>query len=1200
MENKEHMNTKYVGLLMCWLLVTALRVDAGESVAEAANFWHNSERSVRVAAIAPGVPQPLPKQIYTQEYLKELQSAATPAEVAEWRLIADPLLAISDAEWRAMIADYSPYPSFYKGFVCPYCGVELGQMDPNGPNIFDIRKPFQATRRCCGTVMYEHPGDEPADYPYSANKILPVPHLDGTRHDYPYWEGKDRLGDPAIVFARSSVWKTRLEYIRENALDALHHAWLKTGDERYARKGLVILHRLAAVYANWPLWSYPFGGRNDYTWWKDQVDGRFDVLKKGGLATDADGKPLTRDAFEAQPRPNWFGNAPWGQANRLGLHGHGFFLRGLPLYYLSFKAAPVAKAYSMELFGDPDRLESFIEEHLYGELAKEFVSSRPVLGNFAQSTMSVAVYLGIATQNSELYNFGLELADSLPLNNGYPDVSFGEGSVSYCRMVGNLHIAAHNILGAAAEQREKNFPFAAFAFENVDRIHSHMSTFRGVESAHGDGNDSDLVKGKRPYDPADLTRPVSRFLPHYGFATLTSGSPGKRLESLFLFEKNNFHTHLGNLNLQLAWEGALVAPELGYCSWWRSLDVSERNPVYKALRAIPWRYPLLDRMVDGFNMATENVWSLSHSGVNQNLVLVNERAGRMRGFVKTGHAQPLTLSAPPTAGGVGSILQVAEAEDRDSWRYAGVNVPLYRRAIVNIERPDGRAYVADLFRVTGGERHCYQFKLPRAEVADTNFRDGQPFATAQEHLDTVPGVKDWQGTYARFPEMGNVSDAGFNFLKDVTVYNAMDRVWRVRWLWDNRLRHDVEEPKIPKVVVEMHKVGGVDADANWVRNEAWLSRANYPMTLNETIAGNKQSGAVVFEKGMSVYSAFREGKPGLVSRFAHLFELYPEGQSAVIKSTCPLVVPNTEVLKTHGLRNQYAIGIETTFVDNTRDILISAADHETRRFSDRKDGLQTSARFALMRLDTDGKFREGAVVDGRGFAIGNVAVESAGSLSGTIVDLRGDITGTRRESALIIRPNHPWPGGECLAGERLFIEVLPGEYDAYTVSRISMLNGGLIRVDLEGTPSLAYQWDRVKTIEADRPDVIEVMTQYLYKGAYTDYFHGKYIYFPTHDLELKVAEVFPGGGHGRARLIVGGGVDLRAVGIREGEPLVIYGMAPGQPVRIPSRIAVRKLEPGRYAVQANIEFTLCEGAERAQVKAEALATGEARIALLPR
>ena len=1184
---------KRVLVLVFGLLITS-GLHADTSGVGLESFWNSPSRMERVVAIAPGSPQPVPKQIYTPEYLKELQTTATQEEIAKWRQIADPLLAISDAKWREMIPEYSTYPSFDKGFTCPYCGVELGQMDPTGPNIFDIRKPYQAIRRCCDAVIYERAEDAPADYQYKPNKVMQVPHLDGKLHEYPYWEGKNRLGEATIVFARSAVWKTRLQYIRENALDALFNAWLKTGDEKYARKGLVILGRLAEVYPNWPLWSYAFGGRIDYKWWQEQVDGKLDVVKKGGLANDANGKPLTREVFEAQPRPNWFGNAPWGQANRLGLNSLGFYLRGLPAYYLAFKASPEVKNYSKELYGDTDRLESLIEENLIRELAKEFVSSRPVLGNYAQSTMSVAVYLGVAAQDSALYNFGLEQADYLPLNHGFPDVSFIEGSVGYCRMMGWLHVNAHNMLGAAAGQREKAFPFAKFAFENVNRIHTHMSTFRGVESGHGDGNDSDLVTGDRPYDPADQTRPVSRFLPHYGFATLSSGSPGNRIESLFLFDKNFFHNHMGNLNLQLAWEGALVAPELGYCSWWRPVDVSNRNPLYDAIHAIPWRYRLLDNMIDGFNMASENVWSLSHCGATQNIVLVNERAGRARyGFVKNGYAQALTLSAPPVHG-VGSILQVAEAEDLTSWPFAGVNVSMYRRAILNIERPDGRAYVADLFRVTGGERHCYQFKVPRADIVESDLKNGTDAGNGQDHLDTFPGVKDWQGTYAQYPELGNTSDSGFRFLKDVKAFKTPDRNWHVRWLWDNRLRNDVEKTQFPKVNVDMRGVE-IDSNSKLVQEEIWFSKSNYAMQLIETVEGKKQAGAVAFENGISIYTSFRQGKPGLISRFAHLFELYPEGQSAIISKTSSLPLPKTKLLS-YGIRDQYGIGVETTFVGGGRDILVSAADNETRRFSDRADGLQTSARFALVRLDASGLFQEGALVDGRGFAIGNVAVESTGSLSGTIIDIRGDITGTRLESALIIRPSTPWPVGQCLTNERIFIEVLPDKYDAYTVGQVSRL-GDLIRVDLEGIPSLAYHWDRVKEIKAERPDVIEVMTQALQKSSQNDYFQGKHILFPTRGLDLSIAEIAPGRDHGLSRIVVGGGVDLRTAGVRAGDPLLVYGMAVGQTVHIPSRIAVRKQQDNRYVVQANVNFTLRDGARSAAVKAEELGTGEATIEL---
>ncbi|NQU42765.1 hypothetical protein HQ520_05735, partial [bacterium] len=940
-------------------------------------MWNAPERMGRVAAIAPGAPQPVPNQIFTPEYLNKIRSGTNETEKAEARRVADPLLTISDEAWREMIPDYSPYPSFGLLFVCPFCGRKLGQQDPHNRNRFDIAQPHEAARPCCDTVMYEDTGDAPADYPYKADRVLKVAHMDGTVHDYPYWEGKNRLGDPSVLFARSAVWKTRLDYIHFTALPALANAWLKTGDERYARKALAIFHRLAEVYPAWPLWEYPKTNET-YSWYRDQIDGRYDTPKKGGLAMGTDGKPLTREAFDALPRPNRFSEPSWGDANRFGTHGMGFFLGKLGWYYLAVKASPAAKTYSKEAFGDPDRLEAFIESRLFNELAKEFSSGRPMLGNYAQATMGEAVYIGVAANDPYLYNLGLEIADSLTLNHEYPDVSFQEGSILYNGQMSGTHNIVRDMLGGASDERERVFPFTKFARENMYRVFEGMSTWRGVQSGHGDGNDGEWVVGRvygtrygnpkadwaqwkeQPYDPSDPTRPISRFLPNYGFAVLASGAPGHRLESLFLFDKNVGHTHQGNLNLQLAWEGSLIAPELGYCAFWRTLDVSERNPMHDAIYAVPWRYRLLDNAEpkDGFNgvLEHENVWSLSHCGVFQNTVLVNERAGRHRGHTKTGYSQPVTLSAPPGSGGVGSILQVAEAEDATSWPTAGVDVTLYRRAVVNVERPDGRAYVADLFRVRGGERQCYEFKMPRAEIVRTDLSAGKEVGNGEAYLESIPGVKEWQTDAPEWS--GNHADLGFRYLNDMTVYPAPESWW-VRWLWDPRIRLD-EAAGFPNVVVDMRGVE-IPGPQQETRDEVWLSRSDYPLRLNEMIGEKRFQSAVVFEKGVSVYSRFRQGQPGLMTRFAHLFEMHEEGTSSTVMQAKYWPLAPSSVLDPSD-RDDYGLALEVGFDDGGRDWLVSAPDAEGRHVEGAPEDLETAARFALVRTDRDGSFLEGALV----------------------------------------------------------------------------------------------------------------------------------------------------------------------------------------------------------------------------------------------
>jgi len=1210
--------------------------------------WFSPRRCKDVASIAPGRRRKMPDDFFTPEAVAEMrrraeEDAEEKARVAAVVAQAERLARLSDQDYREMIIPYSGYPLHGYTMVCPFCGRKCTAHDSALPNEYDFHKPYQTRRRCCGTVVYEREEDYPPDYAYRPNGVVQVPHFDGAERPYPCWRGKNTHGEPTIFFPRSLVWQDRMDALRDKVCSTLAEAYLYTGDEEYARKTLVILHRFAEIYRDLPLWTRLDVSREEWEFKQPTIaKGR-----SGGLAPSPSDptRPLTREEYEAWPRPARYARAPWvtGPSAEMGPTRFGMMagiywggLEDMSLAYLMVKNSRGMAELSTELWDAPDKLDAFIREGLLEELAKECTAYPPLMGNYISLTMIGCYYLGLAARSDYLYNLALDFADLTLLTHVYPDIAFEQGSLLYIGMMGGYHNNVKKMMGRQIATRDAEFPFSKYARENFWRVFANMSTFRYVQSKHGDGEDSPFpigwhpgsgtgqpppcnrMCGPTPCDPEDERRCASRFMPGYGFATLTSGAPGARTESLILFNRSWAHNHSVTLSLQLAFEGFMVAPEIGYCAWWRTLDVTPKNPKYDQLMALPYKYKLLDADAPAPGLdARRDVWSrwdsgvnnLSHCGVLQNHVLVNERAPARVGQGRRGGGRALTLSAPRSAGTVGATLQVVEVEDPESFRIAGVNCELYRRSVLNIERPDGRAYVVDLFRVTGGERHLYQLKLPGADLAANTLADPVRAGNGQDYLDTKPGVAE-----SRSRAHGSIedqADGGFQFLNRLLIFRDLPEDYRIAWRRDLK-RFAPKSPETlagkpvfaswienaPTVVVDMRVVNlplpPFDSGQHAADEEVWFSNAHYPCRLEETVDGAPQTGITAFENALTVYSRFRSGRTSLESRFAHVFEMYPQGQQSVIKQIAPLFPAPKQ------LESSYVAGLNILFRDGGRDLVASMPDCKWRDLAGSGAGLPgegsgIAARFALLRLAPDGGFLCGEVVNGKGFVCGDVGVQSAGDLTGELADIVGDITGTRKESALIIRPHGPWPAGDALVGERIHVAAAPDEDDVYTVARVQRIADDRVRVDLEGTPPLAYHWDQVKQVAADDPSSFEISFDSLHKGLGNRLFINKRILFPTLELELRVADV-PYMSN-RTWLSVKPEVDLARLGVKPGTPFLIYGMAVGNLVRVPSRIAVRKSAPGRFTVQTNVDFTLRDGGRERRLNAEELRGRETEIEL---
>lgn len=174
-----------------------------------------------------------------------------------------PLLEMSEEEMVALV----PEQSGIYFCDCPNCdaGHQEGQFALGGDMAFipwSIERPDVIRCKYCG---HEYPSD---DYPM--NGVLEVHNPRGEIQRYPYWE--DETGYRYYFAARIDYHKIRY---MENAANWLARMYLITGDPRFARRAVLIIHRFAQVFPGYCYhFDYPFRDKVIYDGDVDPADFR--------------------------------------------------------------------------------------------------------------------------------------------------------------------------------------------------------------------------------------------------------------------------------------------------------------------------------------------------------------------------------------------------------------------------------------------------------------------------------------------------------------------------------------------------------------------------------------------------------------------------------------------------------------------------------------------------------------------------------------------------------------------------------------------------------------------------------------------------------------------------------------------------------------------------------------------------------------
>jgi hypothetical protein len=282
----------------------------------------------------------------------------------------------------------------------------------------------------------------------------------------------------------------------------------------------------------------------------------------------------------------------------------------------------------------------------------------------------------------------------------------------------------------------------------------------------------------------------------------------------------------------------------------------------------------------------------------------------------------------------------------------------------------------------------------------------------------------------------------------------------------------------------------------------------------------------------------------LRSTFVHLLEGYRDDETSAIRSVSRLASADSAGA------GEDAVGIELNMAGGHTDTVVFQPVPGEARF---KNGLATDARYALVRQDADGRVVEAHMVRGTRLEYGDYSATSTGDLEGTLVDLIGDLTGTRLESALIVRPDSPWPRLENLAGRQLMIKVLNHHHEGYAIEKVIPMEDGLLRVDLAKHPPFSGGWYQVNLLDPQKRNRL-LSSRTITQGMYSPWWNGWKAWFPERDRTYTIHET---GGNGRDEVDFVEDVDLQAEGIRPGDWFTVYGIEPGLKVTVPGEYSWR-------------------------------------------
>lgn len=1136
---------------------------AGAQPVRAGTAWGAPDRAAKVAALIPGrrTPKLTPETLYadwTRQQVERWSQAHTPLPPQE-AFAAYAASAPTDAEITAGFPVHiSPFgrlrgtqgdqPSHHVTgkadavllTYCPVCGSFSMAL------AFDPARPYaHATTTCCRTDLYANAADWPEESRLKPNTTVRFLHLDDTWVEVPCTVFTDQDGTEWELFIPTIFAHKRWLEQGCTLVKGYMDKFKETADPLYVHKIAVILNQVADTYYGLPLAS------------------------NHRLCNGRDGKPLTRAEWEAVPRPAIFAVSYLGAWSKRQPYASPGWLNMLHEHiwvepFARVRHHPAFKEVSRQLYGDPEALDRKVRTKLLRELSLMFQSvfSQKLLHNYQEAIYIDLWLLGVLTEDPVLIDFAGPCQELSMYNHTYQDGMNGEGAPNYQAMPGGYYYPVlkdpHGWLQYQPAFLEDN-PFYRAASSEMFK----SATVRGLFLEWGDQHEHVFAPSFLS-DPAKVyenERRGSRNWAGYGVGVIRVGGPGHRQELSLGYTRAALHNAQDALSMECWVDGVPVMRRGGYSAWWTSARLQWDRPEFQALRQMDYPGAIEEADYSGFDSWS---WVWAHSPQNQNALTVDE-IGTGKGWGDNrGYGECITFKGGETAGTPGSGFQVLDVLDHYSWSRVGKQVRDWRRTDIGVEGPDGRPYVVDITHLVGGQRHALynQAWAARAE-AQLPPVSGRSKDVAEAFFgETLP---EDTPHYRNLARIRNVQRAKPNAPLYGVTWQQDYGAWGPREPGGKPYQRPVPED-VGKVRLRF-----IGLDQGDGRTELLSGKGPWIGWLRQALPGGQRvNGCVAFTDARDFLVEYRTGgsaEAPLESMFVHVLEGYREGENSAIAAVEELPATNLAgpARQIVALRLRLAAGHTDTVVFQSQPGAIRLPD-----------GVETDARYALLRRSAEGEVSAADAVRGTYLRCAGFRLAMPGDFTGTIVDVIGDLTGTRRESALLIRPDQPWPSGTNLRDRQLNVRVTSSLRDpcdeGYRIARTTPVDGGLVRIDLQDYAPFAVSWHQVTELPADRPNVIRTWRPMVDHGN-SPWYNGLKLWFPERHQTYTIKRVNEvGGGYGGDIAELVEDVNLAAAGIQPGDWYLIYAVQPGLQVSVANDAAWRR-EPAEGWQQYSLRAT---------------------------
>jgi hypothetical protein len=1102
------------------------------SPARTGTGWHDPERSAKVLALAPGshLKNLSPETLFadwtkaqverwqkqhpgeTIEAACERAAAGAAAGLPSDREIADDFPVRISPYGRVRSGNPDPWtaervlatgpPSGWAAY-CPFCGSRTMGLS------FDAANRLHATTTCCRKDLYG--GNYPADYELKPTTTTGFPDLNGNVHQVPTTLYTDREGVGWELFI-PTIFANKRWHDMAGLCAGYAKAFQHTADPAYAYKVALLLDKTADTYSG------------------------LSPAYINETCRGKDGQPLTRAEWEAVPRPGIFGPSTLGEWNRRSpMFNRGWVRQANDAVWAEpfarVRHHPAFQYYSRKVYGDPQALDRKVRQKLMREIALtwESLSCTGLLSDYQDAIYTNELLVAVLSERPSMLDFAAP-SNELTLYNGYrQDGLCYEGAENYMAMPGGYYIPPLSDSRGTWQSLYPGFLKDHPFFGSAAAAWRQLRTVRGLPLEFGDqhihalGNllaDAELVREREAAPSLNW--------PAYGLGLVRVGGAGRRMEVSLAYTRGALHTSSDRLGIACWVDGVPVMRPGGYGAAGYNRPLQFERPEIQGLQRMGYPREIVEAKSGDLAFGG---WT--HQPPAQNTISVNETFPSYGWQDNRGYGELIAFKGGEAAGDPGAGFQVLEARDRYSFERVGQPLDEFRRALLGVQGPDGRPYVVDIVTVRGGQRHALynsawaergEAALPAVEAKAENLlrvlKPEKPDRNRDRILERIRNCEILETPAAPW---------GLTWQTDYAAYAPRDPQGKPlqRPLPDNVGRVCLRFFGLP---LPGQETGLIHARGPWV------AIINQPLSDGSTLNGN-----VGFLDANDLLIETHGTQNGeTASRFVHVLEGYRNGEPSAIRSV--RVVP----LKTGATAG--AIALEVARTDDTTDLILY---QDAPRALELPDGLTTDARYALVRLGADGLATEAHLVEGTYLRGRGAELSGPARFTGVVTDLIGDLTGTRQESALILKPDAPWPA-QLLTGCRQAVVEGPNALRApfregYAVDRLSPQADGTLRLDLAGTPPLAGGWHQVAELDPKRPDFFRT-NRPMILGCHTPWYAGMDVWFPRLNKTFRF-KTLTGGFHGSTEGELDT-VNLAGDGVRPGDWFLVHVLKPGVRVTV--------------------------------------------------